>query len=172
MPFTTGSGRTPSGGRQNRSSDPGTAPEPRAAPEPRTAPLVRGHLTHPLTEMIGRAGGAAGCDRKASAIAAGDADGARRHRQDQTRSGSCGPGRLREFADGAWLVPLGSACGRETGRGRRSRQELGLKEEPGQPVLESLVRHLQPKKLLLLLDNCEHLLSCVYLRGLTSAARM
>jgi predicted ATPase/class 3 adenylate cyclase len=38
---------------------------------------------------------------------------------------------------------------------------LGLKEEPGRPVLQTLTEHLKSKHLLLILDNCEHLLeSC------------
>jgi predicted ATPase/class 3 adenylate cyclase/Tfp pilus assembly protein PilF len=36
---------------------------------------------------------------------------------------------------------------------------LGLKEEPGKQVLQTLTEHLRTKHLLLVLDNCEHLLS-------------
>ncbi len=36
---------------------------------------------------------------------------------------------------------------------------LGVREEPGQSLTETLLLHLQPKKALLLLDNCEHLLA-------------
>ena len=35
---------------------------------------------------------------------------------------------------------------------------LGLKEEPGQPITRTLTAYLKDKNLLLLLDNCEHLL--------------
>ena len=35
---------------------------------------------------------------------------------------------------------------------------LGLKEEPGKPIVQTLSAHLKDKRLLLLLDNCEHLL--------------
>src|SRR5260370_6511896 len=35
---------------------------------------------------------------------------------------------------------------------------LGLKEIPGTLITDALVDHLRPKRLLLLLDNCEHLI--------------
>src|SRR5207245_7765760 len=35
---------------------------------------------------------------------------------------------------------------------------LGLREEPQRPVLSALMGYLRPRSLLLLLDNCEHLL--------------
>ena len=34
---------------------------------------------------------------------------------------------------------------------------LGVKEEAGRPVLEALVKHVEDRRCLLLLDNCEHL---------------
>ena len=62
------------------------------------------------------------------------------------------------YADGAWLVPLETLSDGAQVAGQIA-AGLGFKEEAGQPVQGSLVRYLQPKKLLLLLDNCEHLLS-------------
>ena len=35
---------------------------------------------------------------------------------------------------------------------------LGLTEEPGKPLLQTLLEHLKVKRLLLVLDNCEHLI--------------
>ena len=35
---------------------------------------------------------------------------------------------------------------------------LGVKEEAGRPVLEALVKYVRDRQLLLILDNCEHLL--------------
>src|SRR5436305_835845 len=37
-------------------------------------------------------------------------------------------------------------------------QIFSLKEEPGQPLLTTLVTFLQPRQTLILLDNCEHLI--------------
>ena len=41
---------------------------------------------------------------------------------------------------------------------RRWPQAVGVREEPGRPLLATLTDALRPKRLLLLLDNCEHLL--------------
>jgi predicted ATPase len=35
---------------------------------------------------------------------------------------------------------------------------LGVREEPGRPLIETLCAHLKPRNLLLILDNCEHLI--------------
>ena len=41
---------------------------------------------------------------------------------------------------------------------RRSPRSLGIKEEAGRPLAEALVRSLRDRCLLLVLDNCEHLI--------------
>ena len=38
---------------------------------------------------------------------------------------------------------------------------LGVKEEAGKPALQSLVEYLQPKRTLLIFDNCEHLIHAI-----------
>ena len=83
-----------------------------------------------------------------------------------TGAAGCGKTRLAEqlakdlsdaFDDGAWwvelaplsdpaLVPLAVASA------------LGVLEQPGQPLTEILTYFLRPKELLLVLDNCEHLI--------------
>src|SRR5262249_56499842 len=41
---------------------------------------------------------------------------------------------------------------------------LGLSDEPGKSLIQTLTDHLKSKRLLLLLDNCEHLLeACAWL---------
>ena len=37
-------------------------------------------------------------------------------------------------------------------------QAVGVREEPGRPLPATLTDALRPRRLLLLLDNCEHLL--------------
>jgi non-specific serine/threonine protein kinase len=37
-------------------------------------------------------------------------------------------------------------------------QTLGLQESPGRPLLETLIAHLKPEALLLIVDNCEHVI--------------
>ena len=44
---------------------------------------------------------------------------------------------------------------------------LGLRDGPDQPILDRLLNHLRPRTLLLVLDNCEHLIDAC--AGLTRA---
>ncbi len=62
-----------------------------------------------------------------------------------------------EFADGAWLVALESLSDGKLVAGQIA-AVLGLKEEAGRPALQTLTDHLRQKRILLVLDNCEHLL--------------
>jgi predicted ATPase/DNA-binding XRE family transcriptional regulator len=66
-------------------------------------------------------------------------------------------GLLDAFPDGAWQVELASLhdpalVPQVIANG------LGLREMPGLPITAVLLDHLRPKRLLLLLDNCEHLI--------------
>ncbi len=64
--------------------------------------------------------------------------------------------RLEAFADGGWVVDLASLTD-PTLVGYVVAGVLGLREESYQPILSTLVRHLQTKQILVVLDNCEHL---------------
>jgi predicted ATPase/class 3 adenylate cyclase len=77
---------------------------------------------------------------------------------------------LDAYPDGVWLVelaPLHDA--RRVAQAAAS--AMGVLEEPGHPVLEALERHVSDRQLLVILDNCEHLLEpCAALsRDLLSA---
>jgi len=62
------------------------------------------------------------------------------------------------FADGVWLVELAPLS--DPGLVPHTvAAALGVREEPGRTVLESLVDFAGPKSLLLMLDNCEHVIS-------------
>ncbi len=62
-----------------------------------------------------------------------------------------------DFKDGVWLVELAPVL--EPGRlPGRIAQTLFIREEPGQPLLSIIISSLQQKQLLLVLDNCEHLI--------------
>ena len=62
------------------------------------------------------------------------------------------------FDDGAWFVDLASI--REPSLVASAvAKALGLHEEPGRPIVESLRAHLKPRKTLLILDNCEQVIS-------------
>ncbi|RYG44842.1 hypothetical protein EON79_14025, partial [bacterium] len=63
-----------------------------------------------------------------------------------------------DYSDGAWLVPL-EAVSDEGGLLRQTATVLGVKETPGRTLLQSMLASLRPKRLLLLLDNCEHLIA-------------
>jgi predicted ATPase/class 3 adenylate cyclase len=65
---------------------------------------------------------------------------------------------LEEYEDGVWLVELATLSDPALVP-QAAAAVLGLKEEPGKPLPQSLVEYLKPRQLLLLLDNCEHLLA-------------
>ena len=83
-----------------------------------------------------------------------------------TGAGGCGKTRLslqvaadclEHYPDGAWLVELASLADPDLVP-QTLATVLGLKEESGKSISQSLIAHLKDKRLLLLLDNCEHLL--------------
>jgi predicted ATPase len=84
-----------------------------------------------------------------------------------TGAGGCGKTRLAlqtaadligEYGDGVWLVELASLS--EPGLVPQSvAATLGLREEPHRPLTETLTDALRARSLLLVLDNCEHLVS-------------
>jgi predicted ATPase/class 3 adenylate cyclase len=83
-----------------------------------------------------------------------------------TGSGGCGKTRLclqiaadslERFSDGVWMVELAPLS--EADRVPQAvAMVLGLKQEPGVTTSQTLAQYLKDKRLLLLLDNCEHLL--------------
>ena len=60
------------------------------------------------------------------------------------------------YQDGAWLVELAPLSDPELVE-RTVAGVLGVREQPGRPLTATLVDHLSSKKLLLVMDNCEHL---------------
>ena len=84
-----------------------------------------------------------------------------------TGSGGCGKTRLSlqvaaEMLDGAgdgvWLVELASLADPALVP-QTVANVLGVKEEPGTPLTQTLADYLKPKRMLILLDNCEHLVN-------------
>ena len=63
-----------------------------------------------------------------------------------------------EYADGVWLVAL-EALTEDKQVIRQVASALRLNEEPGRSLQDTVTRHLSNKRLLLVLDNCEHLLT-------------
>ncbi len=92
-----------------------------------------------------------------------------------TGTGGCGKTRLALevaarvvdwFADGVWLVELAALTdGQLVVQAVAS--ALGLRQQSGRPLVEILVDYAQPRHLLLVLDNCEHLVgACAALADL------
>ena len=61
-----------------------------------------------------------------------------------------------DYPDGVWLVELAAQSDARLVP-QAVASVLGLKEEAGRPVAETLVKYLKDRQLLLILDNCEHL---------------
>ncbi len=83
-----------------------------------------------------------------------------------TGPGGCGKTRLalrvaadllEEFANGVWLAEL-AALSDSALVPQAVASALGVREESGRSLLATLADYLQPKQLLLVLDNCEHLI--------------
>lgn len=89
-----------------------------------------------------------------------------------TGSGGCGKTRLalavafevvQEFDDGVWLVELASLSDPDLVP-QAVASTLGVREVQDRPLTETLSKHLGFRKMLLVLDNCEHLVeSCAAL---------
>jgi predicted ATPase/class 3 adenylate cyclase/tetratricopeptide (TPR) repeat protein len=67
-------------------------------------------------------------------------------------------GVLQEYVDGAWWVELAPLADPQLVP-QTLVSTLNLRAQPGRPLIDTLVDHLQPRASLLVLDNCEHLLS-------------
>ena len=65
---------------------------------------------------------------------------------------------LAEYPDGIWLVELAPVSDPDMVT-QLTAKALGVREQPRRPLLETLVDRLRSKRLLLVLDNCEHLLN-------------
>jgi non-specific serine/threonine protein kinase len=81
-------------------------------------------------------------------------------------AGGCGKSRLsvqiarnllESFPDGAWIAELASLDDPGLVAGRVA-TAVGVREEPGRPIAETLAASLEKRSMLLLLDNCEHVL--------------
>ncbi len=128
-----------------------------------------GLLPRPLTELVGR-------EQEVKAVSA-LLFGARL----VTLTGPGGVGKTRlaiqvaeawaeDQPDGVWFVDLAPLTD-EALVPRSVAAVLEVQEEPGRPLSETLAAALRPRQLLLILDNCEHLLSaCTALAACLLAA--
>ena len=63
---------------------------------------------------------------------------------------------VERFADGVWLIDLSTVHDPDQLE-RAAAACLDVKEQPATPLLQTLAEHLADKEMLLLLDNCEHI---------------
>jgi predicted ATPase len=61
------------------------------------------------------------------------------------------------FGDGVWLVELASLSDPDL-LPQAVASVLGVRETPSAPLVDALVAYLEPRNVLLVLDNCEHLI--------------
>jgi predicted ATPase/DNA-binding CsgD family transcriptional regulator len=61
-----------------------------------------------------------------------------------------------EFPDGAWLVELADTADAEL-LPRRVAATFGIREEPDRPLIATLAEALRARRLLIVLDTCEHI---------------
>jgi predicted ATPase/DNA-binding CsgD family transcriptional regulator len=64
--------------------------------------------------------------------------------------------RLDQYPDGVWLVELAPILDSSL-VARTTAIAIGLRDEPQRPVIDVLCDYLREKKMLIILDNCEHL---------------
>jgi predicted ATPase/DNA-binding CsgD family transcriptional regulator len=64
---------------------------------------------------------------------------------------------LADFRDGVWLVELAPLSDPAL-VAQQAASSLGLRDDPGRPVIDTLTDYLRERQVLLVLDNCEHLL--------------
>jgi predicted ATPase/DNA-binding SARP family transcriptional activator len=132
------------------------AAPPSAAADP-VSPAVTGHVPHALTELVGREEErveVATCLRRSRLVTLTGVGGIGKTRLAMAVAGDI----VREYTDGVWLVALESLS-----EGQQVMPQiaavLGIKEAAGFPLLASVTEHLRHKRLLLVLDNCEHLMA-------------
>jgi len=65
---------------------------------------------------------------------------------------------LDQFPDGVWLIELATLENADQAAPAIA-APLEVRDEPGQPMLVTLTNYLRNKKLMLILDNCEHLVA-------------
>jgi predicted ATPase/DNA-binding SARP family transcriptional activator len=124
------------------------------SPSAGSSPLM--HLPQSLTSLIGR-------EREVQELTA-----ELRLTRLVTLVGTGGVGKTRlaveaaaalaaDFLDGVWFIDLSETAMPERLAAQVARR-LGVPEERGRTPLETLVGFLRPKQLLMVLDNCEHLI--------------
>ena len=125
------------------------------APGPLPAPAPASNLPFLLTRLVGRDEELAEVEKALDAnrlLTLTGTGGVGKTRLALAVAAEVAPG----FVDGAFLVELAPLADPDLVP-QQALAALGLREEPGQAPLDSLAAHLRSRHVLLVLDNCEHL---------------
>ena len=118
---------------------------------------ARGTCRSSSRSFVGRDDDVIASSRCCDEALARDPDRHRRRGQDAPRDPGRGRGRCRASptvrGSASWRPPMTASRWR-----RSSRRRLGCVQRPGLSLVESIVEYLKVRELLLVLDNCEHLL--------------
>jgi predicted ATPase/DNA-binding SARP family transcriptional activator/Tfp pilus assembly protein PilF len=134
-----------------------TPPEPGEPSSARPIGATRHNLPAPLTSFIGREGEVAEVRTLVETCRLVTLTGA----------GGCGKTRLAlevatalldERPDAVWFIDFAALADPDLVP-HTVIAALGVPEEPGRPLVDLLVKYLRPRRLLLVLDNCEHLVA-------------
>lgn len=119
-------------------------------------PQARTNLPHGLTSLVGRAedlGAVEDLFRTSRLVTLVGTGGIGKTRM----SIAIGEALLPKYGDGAWFVDLGAIS--DPSRVVSAVAEtVGVRETPGEAMIDTLARSLQPHSMLLILDNCEHVI--------------
>jgi len=117
---------------------------------------VPNNLPHSLTRFIGRRPDLTQLGRRLEAVRLLTLTGA--GGIGKTRLAIELAGRLMpRYRDGIWLIDLAPLV-EASGIAERIASELGLQERSGEPVMDTIARHLRERRAAIILDNCERLL--------------
>ena len=129
---------------------------PEATDSAPSCPLPRNHnLPAPLNSFIGREKEIAevrGLLERSRLVTLTSTGGTGKTRLSLQVAAEC----LDRHPDGVWFVEL-APLSDERRVSQAVASALGATEDAGRPMMESLVKHVKEKRLLLVLDNCEHL---------------
>jgi predicted ATPase/class 3 adenylate cyclase len=130
---------------------------PRTFPPLRSLDAAPNNLPQQLTSFIGRENEIADVGqllRAARLVTLTGSGGAGKTRLSLQVAARC----IDDFADGVWLVELAPLTDARLVP-QTVATVLGIKEQAGEALADTLTRELKHKALLLLLDNCEHLIA-------------
>ena len=123
-------------------------------PALRTVDATPNNVVRPLTSFVGRERELAAAREllgKSRLVTLCGAGGIGKTRLSIELAGAV----LGDFPDGVWFVELAPVADARLVP-QVVASVLGVKEEPDRPVVEALARHLDKRHVLLILDNCEH----------------